>query len=150
MTNNHLAHVLKTGSIASLATTAAAGLAGQLENKSLAAPLNATSHIVWGDEAAGYDRFDLRHTAVGTLLNLGAMYMWAGVQEMLFPKTSTWRGAAAVGAGVAALAYATDYYLLPKRLTPGFEKRVSPRAVFAIFTVLAAALALGARINRAR
>jgi hypothetical protein len=150
MTDNHFNHVLRTGSIASLATTAAAGIVGQIENKSVAAPLNATSHIVWGDEAARHDAFDVRHTAVGAALNVASMYFWAGVQEAIFPRARNWAGAALSGAGTSALAYVADYYLLPKRLTPGFEKRVSGRALFGIYVAFAAALAIGARLNRDR
>src|SRR5688500_2750991 len=61
-----------SAAIASVATTAAALLLGRKEVGSAAAPLNATSHIVWGDDAANHDEVDWRHTAVGTLLNAGA------------------------------------------------------------------------------
>jgi hypothetical protein len=42
---------------------------------------------------------------------------------------------------VTAGAYLTDYYLVPKRFTPGFEKRLSGKSLAAIFVALAAGLA---------
>jgi hypothetical protein len=47
---------LVNGAVATIATTAVAGLCGEIENNSVAAPLNAVSHIVWGDEAARHAR----------------------------------------------------------------------------------------------
>ena len=138
--------LLSTG-IATVATTATAALFGKREVGSAAAPLNATSHILWGDEAAKHDEADWRHTGVGVLLNAGAMLSWVYVQERYFPRPSGVWGAAASGVGVAALAYVTDYYLVPKRLTPGFEKRLSSTALFAIYASLAAALASGAALH---
>jgi hypothetical protein len=44
-------------------------------------------------------------------------------------------------AAVTAGAYITDYYLVPKRFTPGFEKRVSGKSLFAIYVALAVGLA---------
>ena len=45
------------------------------------------------------------------------------------------------GAAVAAAAYVIDYHLIPKRFTPGFEKRVSGKSLTAIFAALAIGLA---------
>jgi hypothetical protein len=45
------------------------------------------------------------------------------------------------GATVAAAAYIIDYHLIPKRFTPGFEKRVSGKSLTAIFAALAVGLA---------
>jgi hypothetical protein len=138
-----LLNTFTTAAIASVATTAAALLLGKKEAGSAAAPLNATSHIVWGDEAADHDESDWQHTALGALLNTGAMVSWSLVQQLL-PRPKGWVGAALSGASVSALAYVTDYYVVPKRLTPGFEKRLSARGLFLIYTALAAALAGGA------
>jgi hypothetical protein len=43
-----------------------------------------------------------------------------------------------------ALAAVVDYQLIPKRLTPGYEHRVSIGAMVAIYAALAAGFALGA------
>jgi hypothetical protein len=55
---------------------------------------------------------------------------------------------------VAAAAYVTDYHVVPKRLTPGWELRISPRSLLATYAVLALALPLrgllGGRRRRSR
>ncbi len=142
---------LGTAALATAATTVATSLLGRREVGSAAAPLNATSHILWGDSAAERDGFDLSHTVVGATLNAGAMLAWAAVQEALLgPWTRRGGVARAVASGVAtsAIAYVTDYHLVPKRLTPGFEKRLSGGALAAVYASLAASLAAGA--HRAR
>jgi len=52
------------------------------------------------------------------------------------------------GAAVSAMAYVADYYLVPKRFTPGFEKRLSNRSLFAIYSTLALSLAAGHLMRR--
>ena len=53
-----------------------------------------------------------------------------------------------LGSAVAGIAYVVDYYRVPKRLTPGFEKQLSNSALFGIYATLAASLALGGSIAR--
>lgn len=139
-------------------TPATAAIAGKYENDSLAAPLNATSHIIWGDKAARHDRFSFRYTLTGFLLNHGASIFWASIYERWMrggrdddrrrriprlspdepgPVAKPLLGAA----GVAAAAYLIDYHAIPKRFTPGFEKRLSGKSMFAIFAALAIGLA---------
>lgn len=146
-------HVMKAANIATVATTMITGFLGKKETGSAAAPLNATSHILWGDKAAGKDGVDGKHTAVGAGLNAAAMYGWSAVLEGVFGKWvrraeqsggSALARAAVAGASVSVLAYVTDYYVVPKRLTPGFEKRLSPAALATTYGILAASLAAGA------
>jgi hypothetical protein len=158
-----------SGTVAGLAAAAAASLAGKREDDHYAAPLNATSHIIWGDEAAHQDKPSLKYTLTGFLLNHASAIFWALFYEKLLgrgesredpdqrhPKNWNEGGfhdssntaspkpmlqpvldAAAVTAG----AYLTDYYLVPKRFTPGFEKRLSGKSLAAVFVALAAGLA---------
>ena len=44
-------------------------------------------------------------------------------------------------AAVTAGAYLIDYHLIPKRFTPGFEKRLSGKSLAAVFVALAVGLA---------
>lgn len=145
----HVMNVLVTAGIATAVTTAAALVVSKLETRHAAAALNATSHILWGDKAARQNALDWEHTGVGGLLNAGAMGAWAVVQELL-PRSNTAWGAAAKGALVSGLAYATDYYLVPKRLTPGFEKRLSSRGMLIMYGLLAAGLGFGELLSRKR
>ncbi|MFZ5896998.1 MAG: hypothetical protein ACOY0T_38425 [Myxococcota bacterium] len=134
--------VLLMAGIASLATTAAAVSLSQRDTGHAAAAFNATSHILWGERAAKVDRFDVKHTVAGTLLNAGAMLSWAAVYRLL-PNAKSVAAIVTKGALVSALAYVTDYHVVPKRLTPGFEERLSAKSMAAIYGVLAASLALG-------
>jgi hypothetical protein len=160
-----------SGTIGGLAAAAAASLAGKCEDNSYAAPLNATSHILWGDEAASKDDASLKYTLTGLLLNHASAIFWALFYEKLFgrrtesaaaPTRASGRrkkerprgpspakpilGAAAVAAG----AYITDYYLIPRRFTPGFEKRVSGKSLATIFVTLAVGLAARDLIDTAK
>ena len=168
-----LERAVVSGTIGGLAAAAAASLAGKREDDHYAAPLNATSHIIWGEEAAHQDKPSLKYTLTGFLLNHASAIFWALFYEKLLgrgegrqgqgrrrpqnrnnrnegafdgssPATSQARpmlepilDAAAVTAG----AYLTDYYLVPKRFTPGFEKRLSGKSLFGVYIALAVGLA---------
>ena len=141
---------LTTGAVATAATTITVAALGKAEGGNAVAPINAVSHIVWGDEAASADQIDAAHTLPGLALNAAAITGWAGVHELLMPRTGPRRlGQALVaGAAVAALAYVTDYHVVPERLTPGFEKRLSNKALFGVYAALALSLAAGSLCGR--
>jgi hypothetical protein len=142
--NGLLIRAAKTGSLAGAATTAAIAWLGAREAGSAAGPINATSHVLWGDEAGATDAIDVKHTLPGLLINGGAGVFWALVYELLRSRARPGDRAAALanGAAVAGLAYVVDYHLIPRRLTPGWELRLSRRSVALGFVVLGAALGL--------
>ncbi len=142
--------VFCTGALASVATTWTAAACGEAEEGSPIAPLNAVSHIVWGDEAATHDEASLKYTLTGLALNAAAVTSWAAVHELLFGRAADKGnvvGAMAGGAVVSALAYVTDYAIVPERLTPGFEKRLSNRSLFGVYATLALALGVGSLLS---
>lgn len=130
---------LVTGLIASAFTVAAAALRGRADSGSAVAPINATSHVLYGPQAGDVDDVDFRHTLPGLAINTGASLFWATIYERLFGRADAGR-ALLGGAAVAALAYVVDYHLMPKRLTPGWEERVSDRSLAAIFVGMAVSL----------
>lgn len=130
---------LISGSIAAAAVTAVVTLAGRRTAGSAAAPLNATSHFLWGEGAARQDGYSVKYTATGFVANYGASVFWALFYEALAGRLPP----LARGAAVSALAYVVDYHVVPKRLTPGFELRVPPGALAAAYGALA--LGLSAR-----
>ena len=140
------------GAAATAATTATMLCLGHQRDASSWAPLNAVSHIAFGDDAARHTELSAKYTGTGTALNAAAIMSWAalyaGVMTML-PKRNL---PAAIGAGaaVAAAAYVTDYYVVPRRLTPGFEKRLDGRSLFWIYSSLAAGLAAGWAVRQSR
>jgi len=143
-----LQDTFQTGSLAVVATPIVTALCGKAEGKTATAPVNAISHILWGDEAARHDESSLKYTASGVVLNTAAMAPWAALYEALPDSLVDRRhmaGSLAGGAAVAAAAYVTDYHVVPRRLTPGFEKRLSGLSLLAIYSTLAVSLALAGR-----
>jgi len=138
-----LGHAVQSGAVAGLATFATVALAGRRDSGSAVAPLNATSHIVWGESAGRVEHVDAKHTAVGTALHAGACVFWAAFFEKWFGRAARRgdvRTALLGGATIAAAAYVTDYHVVPKRLTPGWESRISGRSLATTYAVLALAL----------
>ena len=129
--------LLTRAAVTAVATTVAATLLSKLQTRRSAAALNATSHIVWGKRAFRVDGTDVKHTLVGALLNAGAMAAWSAVYELL-PEPRSATGRLVKAAGVTAASYVTDYYVVPKRLTPGFEERLSSGALALVYVALGA------------
>jgi len=144
---------LATGKLATIATATTIAICGKAELDNPVAPINAVSHIVFGEEAAKQDQLSLKYTGTGLVLHDAACTSWAALHEQFFG-SAVQKGnvpAAFVGGGlISAIAYITDYYLVPKRLTPGVEKRLSNRSLVAIYTVLALSLAFGSLLNAQR
>lgn len=138
---NRISRALLASAVSSAATTAALCGFSSKDTGSSAAALNAVSHILWGDKAAKHNQWDVRHTLAGTLLNAGAMGMWSGVLAF-FPQPRSLFGAVRNATLVSGLAYVTDYHVVPRRLNPGFEQRLSSKSLFGTYAVLAAALAV--------
>ncbi len=146
-----LRNVLVTAALGTVATTVTTLILGKRELGLPAAPLNATSHIAFGDEAAEQDTFSAKYTLTGGAINASAMLSWAVLQELVLGRWVRRGGAErALVAGVAtsAVAYVTDYHVVPERLTPGFEKRFSAGALAVVYSALAVSLALG--VGKAR
>lgn len=144
------APVLKNAAVPALlataATTAAVVLLSRTNGGSFASGLNAISHMLWGEDAARHDEADVKHTLTGAALNAAAVSGWAALEEAAVQKANIPRKGLPMlltSAAVSAAAYVTDYFLVPKRLTPGFEKRLSPQSMFVVYAALAGALALG-------
>jgi hypothetical protein len=136
-----------TGSLASLLSTAVLAAAGARQNGSAVAPINAVSHWLWGDESLRVDRPTLRHTLAGYLTQHAASVFWATLYSLVWGHRDTAKQlpqAVAGGVATSAIACLVDYQLIPKRLTPGYEHRVSTGAMVAIYAALAAGFALGA------
>jgi len=142
--NGHF-DALISGTIAGIATTLAAAACGTAERSGAVAPLNAVSHMAWGNRAARQKAVSLKYTGTGFVLNHAAAVLWATLYERWFGRAAESgdvKKALMGGAVVAGLAYLTDYHLAPERFTPGFEKRLSGRSLAAIFGALALSLPL--------
>jgi hypothetical protein len=136
---------LWNGAVATVATTAAVTACGMSENQRVAAPINAISHILWGDRAARQSRPSAKYTVPGVILNAAAVTSWAILQELMFDRRQVRKPLAramAEGAAISGLAYVTDYYLVPSRFTPGFEKRLTNKSLAGIYSALAVSLGI--------
>lgn len=135
---------LVSGTLAAGAVTLVASLVTRRAAGSSAAALNATSHFLWGERAGREDAYSMKYTATGAVANYGASIFWALFYEMLAGRTGRTRPRALLdGALVSAAAYVTDYHIVPKRLTPGFEMRLPRAALAGVYVALA--LGLSAR-----
>jgi hypothetical protein len=145
---------LASGAGASLASAAALLAYGESECEDPAAPLNGPSQWIWGRHAPYRDGFSWRYTAVGFLVHHVASTFWAFVFAAMRGRRATPSRDIAAAAAVSAVAWVVDYRLTPQRLTPGFQKRLSRRALAGVYVFFALGLAAGAlaheRIGRAR
>lgn len=141
------------GTLAAAVIALTAAALGKAENGRAIAPINAISHMLWGNHAARRVKPSLKYTGTGLALNEAASIFWSVIYEKFFGLAAR-RGnvAKALGGGavVAAAAYVTDYHIVPKRFTPGFEKRLSGRALFGIYAAMALSLGVGALLARKR
>lgn len=137
------------GTVASLCVFGALGALSWREGRSAAAPLNATSHVLHGASAGKVERIDLSHTGVGSVVNLGASIFWAlPFTWWLSRRSSRPASQIALGAATTAtVAGAVDYGLVPRRLSPGWEHALPPRAVATTFGCMAVGLAIGALVT---
>ena len=139
------------GSVASLLSTAALARAGPRENGYAAAPVNAISHWIWGPPAFRVNRTTLRHTLAGYLIHHAASVFWGVLHALAWgvqPQAKRPLPALVGAAAAAAAAYFVDYRMTPERLTPGFEHRLSTRALVTVYASFALGLALGSIESR--
>ena len=135
---------MAAGSLSGLAVAAVAAWRARLRGQSGWRPINGFSHMLWGPKAAVQQRFTARYTGTGLLLNALACGFWAWTYDVLCRTrpAGSYLPLAGAGIAVAALAYVTDYYVVPRRFTPGFEMSLSRRDFPWLYGALAAGLIL--------
>jgi hypothetical protein len=139
------------GTVASIASTAVLAIAGRRDAGSAVAPTNAVSHWLWGDDALRAQSPSLRHTLAGYVTHHLACVFWATLYSRVCGQREQAKAlpqAAAGGIATSAVAYLVDYKVVPPRLTPGFEHRLSPGAMAAVYAALAMGFAVGAALSR--
>lgn len=144
---------LVSGTAASAASATALTVCGRLEGSGPAAPTNAISHWLWGERAMLVNRATARHTLAGYAIHHGASIFWATLYEKFLAGGRKARPAAevAAAAGAAAgIACFVDYRLTPRRLRPGFEKRLSRASLLAVYGAFAAGLAAATLVRQRR
>jgi hypothetical protein len=134
---------LRRGTAATAATSAVLAICGARRGDA-AGPINAVSHIAWGARAAQKRGVSAKYTGLGFALNAAGVGSWAALHALVFPRRGFWIG----GALVSGLAWVTDYLVVPERLAPGFERRLTPAGMLGVYAALAAGLALGSATAR--
>jgi hypothetical protein len=126
---------------------------GQVDGHRPATTLNAPSHWLFGDRALQETAPSWRYTGTGTLIHEASAVMWAMLFDRLVTRRGATPGLGAIAAGAAVVtgvAAVVDLKLVPERLTPGFEHHLSGRSLVLVYASVAAGLALGALLTRAR
>jgi hypothetical protein len=144
---------LLSGTLAGLLSAAVLLVTGKRETGSAFAPVNAESHWLWGDESLHEDRPTLRHTLAGIITHQLSTVFWATLYALVRGERKAVRSvpqALLGGIATSAAAAAVDYVLIPKRLTPGFEHRLSRTSMVGVFAAIAGGIALGAFLLRER
>jgi general stress protein 26 len=137
------ASALVSGTVASLAMTAALALLAKKEGKGALQPVNSTSHWLHGEEAGSFRAMDMSHTAVGFGTHHLSAIFWAAIFERWLanqPQRTPLlmlRDAAAM----SAIAAAVDYGITPKRATPGWEEVLSKSSIGVTYGAMALGLA---------
>lgn len=135
---------MATGIAGSVASAVAALACSHRENGHAARPMNAVTHILDGGVPPAHDGVGRRNTLLGFAIHSAASVFWAAVYEPL--KRRPLGGAA----GITALAYVVDYYVVGPRFRPGFEAYLTGRSLFAVYAALAAGFAASALMQARR
>ena len=137
---------LRSGTCASLFSSAALVLTGWWWKRRPAAPSNGPSQWLWGARGAHVARFTWRHTVTGYAIHHAASVFWAIFHERLLAlDTDDCARRAAKGLATAVTAAAVDYRMAPRRLQPGFDKHLPPALIGVVYLAFGAGLALAAR-----
>jgi hypothetical protein len=152
---NLLRRASVSGSAAGCAAAITAAARASGEGSTRYAPINAVTHCLWPRTAFSETGLSARFTLTGLAIHQASAIFWGMLYEALLARP--WRTdrsfakpaqTLACAAATAAIAYAVDYHVVPKRLTPGFEAHLSRRSMFYVYAALAAGLAAAAACRR--
>ncbi|WP_366552697.1 hypothetical protein [Aquibaculum sediminis] len=133
------------GTGAAFASLCTIALLARYEGRDPLQPINATSHVLWGPQAAARSWRDKRHTLAGLLINVGSGYFWGAICALGTLNRSKPSGAEIVGSALitSSIAGGVDYLFVPKRLRPGWELSLEARHVAIAILAMGAGLAAG-------
>lgn len=142
---------LVSGTVASVVSTVALSILGKAELGKSAAPVNGPSQWIWGRHAPYQDDFSFRYTLIGYGIHHAASIFWAIWYEKLRQQLPPAKNTATVLAPAVATsvaAYVIDFHFTPKRLTPGFEHRLSQPSLLIVYGAFALGLAATVLFSR--
>lgn len=135
---------LSGGALAGAVSALVLAWRGRLDNGAAPSGVNPPSHWIWGDPGIHQDGVSLRYTAVGLAVHQASSMLWSSIYGLVRQRqrrpgvASTLSDAAAV----TALAAWVDLKVVPHRLTPGFQERLSKRSLTWVYGSFAAGLAV--------
>jgi hypothetical protein len=139
-----------SGTVAGIVSTIFLAILGKTELGKPAAPVNGPSQWIWGKHAPHENRFTLRYTVLGHMVHHASSIFWAVLYERL--RQRLWKEqkppAIAPALITTAAAYVVDFHVVPERLTPGFERRLSKRSILLVYGSFALGLAMVALVDR--
>ena len=147
---------LRDGALAAALSSLALAWRGRTEIGSAAAAINAPSHLLYGRGALMRNAATLRYTLTGALVHGASALLWGGLYRLLHGQRREPSPANALvdAAALTAVAALVDLKVVPQRLSPGFERRLSRTGVAWVYVGFAAGLAIGgalaARSTRGR
>lgn len=144
---------LVVGGIAGLASLAALALGGRAERGSPWGPVNAPSHWLWGDPALHQDGATPRYTATGLVVHQLAASFWGVLHEFFLGASGEAKGPALLlrdAALTTAVAAVVDLRVVPHRLTPGFQRRLSAGSLGVVYVLFGLGLAVGSHVSGRR
>lgn len=117
---------------------------GKRDTGRATATLDAPSHWVHGDRALRQDAPSKRYTLTGTAIHFASSAMWGFFYEAMRRRRRrpTPTNAVIDAVALTAAASVVDLVLVPRRLTPGFERQLRPASTALVYVGFAAALAL--------
>lgn len=143
-----------SGTLSSLLSVVMLAVRGKRDAGTAVGPLNAPSHWLFGEEALRADGLSWRHTLTGLAIHQASSMLWGLMYDQIFGKkrkNNSAAGLAAGAIGLTAAAALVDLKLVPSRLTPGFEHRLSRKSLVLTYGAFAAGLAItGILLSRRR
>ncbi|MBK9134609.1 MAG: hypothetical protein IPM15_09835 [Betaproteobacteria bacterium] len=135
---------VSSGLLAALLSGAALAWRGQRETGSAAAPVNAIAHWFWPRTAFKEDGVTMRYSGTGLTTHVLSSLFWSGIYTLArrARRRPTPANAVADAAAITAVAAAVDLVVVPKRLSPGFEERLSPRGLTWVYVAFGTGLAV--------
>ncbi|KLI97794.1 hypothetical protein WQ56_16540 [Luteimonas sp. FCS-9] len=137
-----LLRALRSGAAASVLSTAVVSWLSHRRTRAPAAGTNATSQWIWGRRAHRQDGLSLAYTVVGYGIHHACSVFWASGFEYVRRGRRTPGRVVALAMAMAAVAYVVDYRVVPPRLSPGFDRRLRHRDLFAVYAAFGAGVAL--------
>jgi uncharacterized membrane protein YccF (DUF307 family) len=138
--------------LAAAASSAVLAWRSRLDTGRPSAGMNAVSHWVWPEKALRVNEPSLRYTGTGAVVHVMSSLLWAALYGWWLEAGGrrSVADAAAKAAAVTSVAALVDLKLVPERLTPGFERRLSTRSVALVYASFGAGLLAGALALRDR